>query len=161
MKERVKRDLPAHSVTCLHLRIRLRFFLSGSDLERDRSSRVTATCAIHSTFGSRRNSEIRSLECATNFAAMRLFTVFSFFFLTQMMFGQKLMVKVVDRHESTSDYSYVIPGYSSSRTTGGADCTGMINNVCCNGSSATNTMDRPTQMVPFQVRGDVGAAIAR
>ncbi len=64
-----------------------------------------------------------------------------------------MTVRIIDRHDSVSDYSYVVPGYSNSYNNGTAGCVGMANTVNCSSSSNTHTSNMPSQMVPLQVRG--------
>jgi hypothetical protein len=72
-------------------------------------------------------------------------------------FAQKLDVKVIDRQEHETQYTYVVPGYSSSETTGGANCsvtsTGMVGNVNCNERSSTSGYSTPAHAVSFSVTG--------
>lgn len=86
-------------------------------------------------------------------SGMLLIRVFALVCLTAPAFSQKLMVKVVDRHESQSDYSYVVPGYATSHTNANANCAGVLNTVNCSGGANTGTVVRPAQLVPYQVRG--------
>ena len=67
--------------------------------------------------------------------------------------AQKLNVKIVDRQEHDSSYTYFVPGYSSSNTNANANCSGYGSTVNCNGTSTTNTFNRPAQRGSFSVRG--------
>ena len=69
------------------------------------------------------------------------------------VFGQKLNVKIVDRQEHDSKYSYSVPGYSSSNTNAYANCNGYGSSVNCNGTATTNTFGTPAQHGSFSVRG--------
>jgi hypothetical protein len=75
--------------------------------------------------------------------------------------AQKLDVKVVDRQDHTTGYSYVVPGYSSSTSSSNTNCNGNAEtygsntdiNVNCNGTSTTNGYSRPAMAGTFSVRG--------
>ena len=67
--------------------------------------------------------------------------------------AQKYSVKIVDRQEHDSSYTYFVPGYSSSNTNANANCNGDSSTVNCSGTSTTNTFSRPAQHGSFSVRG--------
>lgn len=75
--------------------------------------------------------------------------------------AQKLEVTVVDRQDHTTDYTYVVPGYSSSTSTSSSDCNGSANtygsntniNMSCGGTTTTNGYSRPAMAGTFSVRG--------
>jgi hypothetical protein len=68
-------------------------------------------------------------------------------------FAQKLDVKIVNRQEHNSTYTYVVAGYSTSRTAEGVNCNGTTTDLNCNGTSTTNTVSMPAQAGSFSVRG--------
>ncbi|MFP5210291.1 MAG: hypothetical protein ACLGRW_13460 [Acidobacteriota bacterium] len=80
--------------------------------------------------------------------AAALFLVF-----TATAFAQKLEVKVVDRQENQTDYSYVVPGSFSSNSNASVNCGNSAYNTNCTANGTTNGISRPAQMVPFQVQG--------
>lgn len=75
--------------------------------------------------------------------------------------AQKLDVRVVDRQDHNTGYSYVVPGYSSSTSTSNANCNGDAQtygsntnvNVNCNGSTTTNGYNTPAMAGTFSVHG--------
>jgi len=79
--------------------------------------------------------------------------------------AQTLDVKVIDRREHSSNYNYVVPGYSTSNTIGNANCNGTSTTVVsgstantngvanCNGASTTTTVSTPARSGSFSVRG--------
>lgn len=69
------------------------------------------------------------------------------------LFAQKLNVKIVNRQDNQTDYSYVVPGYSSSQSNASANCNSVADSVNCNGSSTTNGFSTPAREVSFQVTG--------
>ena len=73
--------------------------------------------------------------------------------LAHSALAQTLTVKIVERHYSETDYTYVVGGFSTSNSLGNVDCSSGFRNVNCNGSDSTTTYTMPAQQVPFQVRG--------
>jgi hypothetical protein len=67
--------------------------------------------------------------------------------------AQKLNVKIIDRQDHDTDYSYVVPGHVFANSTANVNCNGDANNVNCNGSSTTSGIGTPAYEVPFHVRG--------
>lgn len=67
--------------------------------------------------------------------------------------AQKLSVKIIDRQERDSSYTYFVPGHSYSNTNANANCNGDGTNVNCYGTSTTNTTSTPAQHGSFSVRG--------
>ena len=67
--------------------------------------------------------------------------------------AQKLNVKIINRQDNQTDYSYAVPGYSSSQSNANADCTSIGDTVNCNGTGTTNGYSTPAQDVSFQVTG--------
>jgi hypothetical protein len=67
--------------------------------------------------------------------------------------AQKLAVKIIDRQEHDSDYTYFVPGHSHSNTNAYANCNGDGTNANCNGTSTTNTTSTPAHHGSFSVRG--------
>lgn len=68
-------------------------------------------------------------------------------------FAQKLIVKVVDRQDNETDYSYVVPGHFSSYSNSSVSCSASSYSANCTGSGNTNGFSTPAQAVPFHVRG--------
>jgi len=67
--------------------------------------------------------------------------------------GQIYQVKIIDRQDSASNYSYVVPGYSSATTTGNANCTAWGNSANCYGNSTTSGISTPGMVGSYQVKG--------
>lgn len=63
--------------------------------------------------------------------------------------AQKLNVKVVDRQDHDSDYSYVVPEHSYTNSNASVNCGGQS----CVGSGNSATTTTPSEAVPFHVRG--------
>jgi hypothetical protein len=68
-------------------------------------------------------------------------------------FGQKLAVKIINRQEGETQYTYVVPGYSSSNSNTNVNCSDSGSNVNCNGTTTTNGTSTPGHEVTFSVRG--------
>ena len=67
--------------------------------------------------------------------------------------AQKLDVKIVDRQDNETEYTYVVPGHYSSQSNSYANCNGSDTNVNCNGSTTTNGYSTPAHQVSYHVRG--------
>jgi hypothetical protein len=52
-------------------------------------------------------------------------------------FAEKLDVKIIDRQDHDTDYSYVVPAHLYANSNANVNCSGDGNNVNCNGSSNT------------------------
>jgi hypothetical protein len=68
-------------------------------------------------------------------------------------FAQKLAVKVMDREDNETDYSYVVPGQFSSYSNASVNCSGSENSVNCGGTGSTNGTSTPAHVVPYHMRG--------
>jgi hypothetical protein len=79
---------------------------------------------------------------------------FVLFVFASPTFGQKqLDVKIVDRKDNSTDYSYVIPARFTSRTNSDANCSDSLGGINCSGSSTTTGSATPATQVSYQVRG--------
>lgn len=67
--------------------------------------------------------------------------------------AQKLEVTIVHRQDNQTDYSYVVPGYSSTQANTNVNCDSTGNSVNCNGSGTANSFRTPAREVSFQVTG--------
>ncbi len=67
--------------------------------------------------------------------------------------AQKLTVTIINRQDSETDYTYVVPGHFNSQSNATANCYGSDTNVNCTGSSTTNGSIMPAQQVSYHVRG--------
>lgn len=68
-------------------------------------------------------------------------------------YGQKLDVKIVDRQDNATEYTYVVSSYFSSQSNSNVNCNGSETNVNCNGSTTTNGYSTPAHQVSYHVRG--------
>ena len=71
--------------------------------------------------------------------------------------AQKMNVTIVNRQNHETQYSYVVPGRSTSTSNASANCYGNNNSASCNGSGTTDTLTTAPQAVSFSV---VGATFA-
>ena len=67
--------------------------------------------------------------------------------------AQKLTVKIINRQDNETDYTYVVPGNYSSQSNSNVNCNGSDTNVNCNGLTTTNGLIMPAQQVSYHVRG--------
>lgn len=68
-------------------------------------------------------------------------------------FPQTLTVKIINREDNETDYTYVVPGFSSSNSNTSVNCSGDGSNVSCNGTTTTNGTSTPGHEVSYHVRG--------
>ncbi len=67
--------------------------------------------------------------------------------------AQKLAVKILDRQDNDTDYTYVVPAQWFSNSNTNVNCGGSDTNVNCNGSTNTAGTITPAHQVPYHVRG--------
>jgi hypothetical protein len=68
-------------------------------------------------------------------------------------FAQKLDVKIIDRQDNETDYTYVVPSHFASQSNSSANCGVTDFNVNCTGSATTNGYATPAHQVSYRVRG--------
>jgi hypothetical protein len=66
--------------------------------------------------------------------------------------AQKLDVKIVDRQDSATGYTYLAPGHFNSQSTANLNCYGDTN-VNCSGSSTTYGTVTAPRRISYEVRG--------
>jgi hypothetical protein len=67
--------------------------------------------------------------------------------------GQKYAVKVIDRQENSSSYTYAVPGYSTTQTTGNVNCTAYGNSANCRGAANSTSVGTSSYVTSYQVQG--------
>jgi hypothetical protein len=67
--------------------------------------------------------------------------------------AQKLDVKIIDRQDNDTDYTYVVPGHWYSNSNTNVNCGGTDTSVNCNGSTNTSGTITPAHQVSYHVRG--------
>ena len=67
--------------------------------------------------------------------------------------AQNFDVKIVDRQDNETEYTYVVPSHFSSQTNSSANCVGDLNSANCMGTSRTTGSSTPAQQVSYHVRG--------
>ncbi len=67
--------------------------------------------------------------------------------------AEKFDVKIIDRQDSATRYTYVLPGYSNSVSNTNANCYGNPSNVNCVGSTRTTGSSVPARAGTYQVQG--------
>jgi hypothetical protein len=68
-------------------------------------------------------------------------------------FAQHLTVKVLNRQDNETDYTYVVPGSFSSQSNSNANCSVTDTIANCSSSTTTNGLNMPAQQVSYHVRG--------
>jgi hypothetical protein len=67
--------------------------------------------------------------------------------------GKTTDVKIIDRQNSESQYSYGLPGFSHAISTGDVNCNGSSENVHCSGDSTTNSETTDSREISYSVTG--------
>src|SRR6266436_642781 len=67
--------------------------------------------------------------------------------------AQKLAVKIVDRQDNDTDYTYVVSAHWFSNSNTNVNCGGSDTNVNCNGSTNSTGTITPAHQVSYHVRG--------
>ena len=67
--------------------------------------------------------------------------------------GQKFNVKIIDRQNNQTGYSYVVPGQSSAVSNTNVNCNGGETSVNCSGSTTTSRVSTPPRGVAYDVTG--------
>jgi len=68
----------------------------------------------------------------------------------QVTTAQKLEVKIIDRQDSATGYTYTAPAYFNSQSNSNINCYG---DVTCNASTTTSGSISPPRKISYQVRG--------
>ena len=66
--------------------------------------------------------------------------------------AQKLAVKIIDRQDNETDYTYVVPAHWYSNSNTNVNCGGSDTNINCNGSTNTTGTITPAHQVSYHVR---------
>jgi hypothetical protein len=64
--------------------------------------------------------------------------------------AQKLDVKIVDRQDSETGYTYIVPGHFSSQSNSNVNC---YDDATCNQTSTSSGTIAPAQKISYEVRG--------
>ena len=67
--------------------------------------------------------------------------------------AQKMDVKIVDRQDNETDYTYVVPGHFSSQSNANTNCNTLGDNTSCSGTASTTGTSTPAHQVSYHVRG--------
>jgi hypothetical protein len=74
-------------------------------------------------------------------------------FCSASSLAQKLDVKVIDRQDNETDYTYFVPGHFSAQSNSDTNCSGSDSYVNCSGTTNTNGYATPAHQVSYHVRG--------
>jgi hypothetical protein len=66
---------------------------------------------------------------------------------------QKLKVTIIERQNSQTSYSGVVPGRSTATTNGNANCYAYGNTANCTATSTTQSVNTPARRVGYDVQG--------
>jgi hypothetical protein len=66
-------------------------------------------------------------------------------FVVTPAFAQKLAVKIINRQNNDTDYTYIVPGRWNSNSNTNVNCLDNANNVNCNGSTRTTGSGTPNR----------------
>jgi hypothetical protein len=67
--------------------------------------------------------------------------------------AQNLQVKIIERQDNETDYTYVVPGHLFANSTADVSCNSGDTNTNCSGSSTTTGTITPAHEVSYHVRG--------
>jgi hypothetical protein len=73
--------------------------------------------------------------------------------VAQMCSAQRLNVKIIDRRDSTTGYTYVVPGHSKTNSNTDVNCLGSESAVNCSGATKSTASQTPAQIGSYEVRG--------
>jgi hypothetical protein len=84
---------------------------------------------------------------------MKIATTALLLVCTASALSQKLTVRVIDRNDNETDYTYVVPGSFSSYSNANVNCSDSTYSVDCSGTGRSNGFSTPAHIVPYHVRG--------
>jgi len=73
--------------------------------------------------------------------------------VTAVCAAQDLGVKIIDRRDSATSYTYVVPARFSANSNSTANCFGSEDLVNCSGATQTTGSQTPARNVSYEVRG--------
>ena len=62
-------------------------------------------------------------------------------------------VTIIDRQDRSTDYTYVVPGFSNANSRTNVNCVGGATTASCSGSTTTTGLSTPAMVGTFQVTG--------
>jgi hypothetical protein len=92
---------------------------------------------------------MRSLQVG---ARVKLLTILLFLLRGTTAHAQKLDVKIVDRQDNETEYTYVVRSHFTSQSNANLNCNGNDTNVNCSGTTTTNGYSTPAHEVFYHVR---------
>jgi hypothetical protein len=79
--------------------------------------------------------------------------LFALVLATSANAGEKIQVEIIDRRESSSVYSYSVPGTTTANTYGNANCSTYGSYTNCGTNSTTTFHTSPGHQGEYEVRG--------
>jgi len=67
--------------------------------------------------------------------------------------AQKLDVKIIDRQDNQTEYTYVVPTHFTSQANSNLNCDTLGDNTNCGGTTTTTGTSTPAHQVSYHVRG--------
>lgn len=67
--------------------------------------------------------------------------------------AQKVAVKIVDRQDNETDYTYIVPSHFFANSNTNVNCNGGDAYTNCNAATTTTGTSTPAHQVPYHVRG--------
>ena len=67
--------------------------------------------------------------------------------------AQKLQVKIIERQDNQTGYTYVVPAHSFSNSTANVNCNSDDTNTNCSGSGTTTATITPSHEISYHVTG--------
>lgn len=68
------------------------------------------------------------------------------------VWAQKMGVKIVDRQDNETDYTYVVPAHFNAQSNSNANCNTVGDNTNCSGTTTTAGTSTPAHQVSYHVR---------
>jgi hypothetical protein len=65
----------------------------------------------------------------------------------------ELDVTIIDRHDSATRYTYVVPSFSHATSNTNVNCFDGVNTVNCSGTTRTSGSSTPARAISYEVRG--------
>lgn len=69
------------------------------------------------------------------------------------VWAQKMDVKIIDRQDNETEYTYAVPAHFSSQSNSNANCNTLGNTTDCSGTTTTTGTSTPAHQVSYHVRG--------
>lgn len=75
------------------------------------------------------------------------------FFCVLSAQAQKMDVKMIDRQDHETEYTYIVPAHFAAQSNSNADCATFGDNTSCSATTTTTGTSTPAHQVSYRVRG--------